>query len=103
MSDERPPYTLAEIDDLRERVDTHRALSAAIDRWPEVSHLASTAASPGLLVSQLCELLGVDETGAKAVTEIQLRRVTVEHRTNITAQLDEMEAELARALARGDD
>ncbi|MET0821844.1 MAG: hypothetical protein ABWY58_12835 [Aeromicrobium sp.] len=102
MSDEQHRYTPKEVDDLRERVDIFRALTAATDRWPEVAHLASTAPSPRLLVEQLCALLGVNELAATAVTEMQIRRVTEDQRTNIHAQLAELESELARALGEED-
>jgi DNA gyrase/topoisomerase IV subunit A len=101
MSDEQHRYTPEEIDDLRERVDIFRALSAAIDRWPEVARLAFAAASPRLLVEQLCELLGIGEAGATAITEMQIVRLSEAQREKIRSQLAEQEAELARALEQG--
>ena len=103
MSDEPHRYTRAEIDDLRERVDVYRALSAAVDRWPEVSRLASTASSPSVLAEQLSDLLGVNELAARAVTEMQIGRVTGDQRTNILAQLAESEAQLRRAREQQED
>ena len=102
MSDNHQ-YTPGDIADLRERVDIYRALVAAVNRWPEVARLVFDASTPGLLIEQLRALLDVSEVGARSVTEMQLSRIPVDERAKILHQLESSEAELARALAQGDD
>jgi len=96
-------YTPVEIIDLRERVSIFQALSDALERWPEVSRLVFEAEMRSDVVEQMAHLLGVTETVAAAVGEMQLMRASKDGRSKIRLQLDESKAQLAQALAQRDD
>lgn len=73
-----------------------QALDSALERWPEVSALAWEADSSEEFIIRLGALLGIDETQATAVADLQFRRIPREQRALIRAQVDEMQAEIAR-------
>ncbi|MCD9152945.1 DNA gyrase subunit A [Aeromicrobium duanguangcaii] len=78
-----------------DRLHIMQALDSALERWPEVSALAWEAESTEEFITQLGELLGIDETQATAVADLQLRRIPREQRAWIRAQVDEIKVELA--------
>lgn len=72
-----------------------QAIDNSLERWPEVSALAWEADSSEEFVIHLRALLGLDETQATAVRDLQLRRIPREERARIRVRVDELKAELA--------
>ncbi|MFD1827053.1 MULTISPECIES: hypothetical protein [Mumia] len=72
------------------RIDTLDALDKALSRWDEIAPLAAEVEDGDDLIHRLADLLDVDRTGARAVAEMQLRRVArVERRRIREALTDE--------------
>jgi len=82
------------VDELREQLAIYSAIHAAMTRWPEVSALAAEAEDPDDALQRLCSLLGVSELGARAILDMQLRRVTVLERERMAGRVRELEQEL---------
>lgn len=77
-----------------QRARTLEAISSAIARRAEVMDVVFSADSPEEAHRALIELLAVDEVGARAITELQLRRFTRSTRTQIESELKELRKEL---------
>ncbi|KAA1418267.1 hypothetical protein FE697_020790 [Mumia zhuanghuii] len=78
-----------------ERLQVLAALDTALTRWDEVTALGAASANASAFVHGLRSLLGVDEMGARAVTDLQLRRLSVRERTAIADEVADLRRELA--------
>lgn len=65
------------------------AVSSAIARRDEVMGVVSSADSPEAARCALIDLLAIDEVGARAILELQLRRFTLSTKAQIEAELSE--------------
>jgi DNA gyrase/topoisomerase IV subunit A len=80
--------------DARERVEDqihiYEALVAAIERRWEVYELLEGAEDPEAANRGLQALLGTDEAGARAVIDMQFRKLTVTERAKVAEGLREL-------------
>jgi DNA gyrase subunit A len=86
------------VDQLRDQAHIWEGIALAHERWLEVSTLAFDTDQPQSLVTGLIDLLNVDESQARAIAEMQIRRLgrlereLVQHRlAEIRQQLKEVE------------
>ena len=78
-----------------ERAHILRALAKALDRLDDVIALIRAADSAEAALSQLMELLDIDDVQARAILDMQLRRLAALERQRILDELAEREAEIA--------
>ncbi len=78
-----------------ERAHILRALARALDRLDEVIALIRASSSADAANEQLQGLLEIDETQARAILDMQLRRLAALERQKILDELAEREAEIA--------
>ena len=78
-----------------ERAHILRALAKALDRLDDVIALIRAADSAEAALSQLMELLEIDDVQARAILDMQLRRLAALERQRILDELAEREAEIA--------
>lgn len=79
---------------LSQQVRIFEALETALDRRQEVFELLGGAPDPDDARSRLQELLDIDDVGAEAVMDMQLRRLPASERDRITTQLRELRRSL---------
>ena len=82
-----------------ERAHILRALGKALDRLDAVIALIRAADSADAALTQLQDLLEIDETQARAILDMQLRRLAALERQRILDELAEREAEIADLTA----
>ena len=82
-----------------ERAHILRALGKALDQLDAVIALIRAADSADAALSQLQVLLDIDETQARAILDMQLRRLAALERQRILDELAEREAEIADLTA----
>lgn len=82
-----------------ERAHILRALGKALDQLDAVIALIRAADSADAALSQLQTLLEIDETQARAILDMQLRRLAALERQRILDELAEREAEIADLTA----
>ena len=82
-----------------ERAHILRALGKALDRLDDVIALIRAADSADAALSQLQALLDIDEVQARAILDMQLRRLAALERQRILDELAEREAEIADLTA----
>lgn len=63
-----------------------------MERRHDVLGVVESAADPDDAVAGVARLLGVDETGARAVLDAQLRRFTIRDRARIAEERDRLRA-----------
>ncbi len=78
-----------------ERAHILRALGKALDRLDDVIALIRAADSADVANEQLQALLEIDELQARAILDMQLRRLAALERQKILGELSEREAEIA--------
>ena len=78
-----------------ERAHILRALAKALDRLDDVIALIRAADSAEAALSQLMELLEIDDVQARAILDMQLRRLAALERQRILDELAERETEIA--------
>lgn len=88
------------VDNLRDQVHVLEGLAAALARWPEVSAIAFESDTPDTIVSDLVQLLDVDEVQAQAISDMQVRQLARLQRERIDNRLAETREQLA-AIERG--
>lgn len=88
------PATDQHVRSLRQRLEIYDALVAAADRRREVFEVVEAAPNGEVAIAHLVELLTVAELGARAVMDMQLRRLTVDERSRIRAWCEAARREL---------
>src|SRR5262245_53935464 len=76
------------------QIHIYEALAKAMDRRQEVFDLLVTSDDGESAQSDLQALLEVDEVGAQAVMDMQMRRLPTSERNRIMVALAELQAEL---------
>ena len=91
----------------RERAHLLRALLAAIDQNERTLQIIMTSESAGAAQSELMTVLGIDEVQARAVLDMQYRRLAGRERDQLTTdynslaeQIEEYEAIIGSAALR---
>jgi len=87
MSDRNPADDRAHIE---AQIHIYEALVSAVDRRWEVYDLLEGAEDTASASRDLQTLLGTDEVGAQAVTDLQLRRLTVTERAKMVDKLRDL-------------
>ena len=80
---------------LHERGRLLRAILAALDNIDAVKALVETTESPEAAQASVMELLGIEQDEARAVLDLQLRALSPQRRQLISAEYDQVVAELA--------
>lgn len=73
-----------------------RAILTAVERAPEVLEVVAACEDLDEAVAQLQSLLEVDEVGARAMMNVEFRRMTGEQQRGIRGRVLELEAERDR-------
>ena len=81
---------------LTEQLEIYEALDAALERRADVFQVIDSSESVDQARDALRDLLGISETGATAVLELQLRRIPGRERAKIAERCAEMRDELDR-------
>jgi DNA gyrase/topoisomerase IV subunit A len=91
-----------ELERVTEQREICRALVLALDRTPDVIAVLESSTSEDSALGALSELLGVDAIGARAIGDLQFRRV-IGRGARLRERLQELERtcdELAAVVAR---
>jgi DNA gyrase/topoisomerase IV subunit A len=81
----------------RRRLAVLRSVALGLDNARAVTDTLMAAENRAAALTALQELLGVDDTGALAIAELQWARLTKDTRPHIAQEIEELEAEI-RAL-----
>jgi hypothetical protein len=81
------------------QLEIYEALVAAQDRRAELLAIVEDAADQDAAIRGLSAGLGVSSIGARAVLDMQLRKLTVEDRSRFKAQRDALASDLERRRA----
>lgn len=92
------PDVEEQVRSLREYLAIYEALVAAQDRRREVFDVVESAQNTDVAIAALSNLLGIGGTGALAVMDMQLRRLTVDERSKIRERCDEVRRQLELIL-----
>jgi DNA gyrase/topoisomerase IV subunit A len=80
----------------RQRLAVLQSVALGLDNARAVSDtLMASENRAGALIA-LQELLGVNETGARAIAELQLARLTKDTSPHVAQEIEELEAEIRR-------
>ena len=82
---------------VKDRLDLLQALHDALLRWPEVSALGFASNSTDDFLSGLQELMGINDTQARAVSDMQVRRLPSLERKKIADELAQLKQEFGAA------
>jgi DNA gyrase subunit A len=99
------PSTEQQIENLEDRRELYDAIERVLAEPYELWQLLLDSPDPDAAVIALQDRFGLTEMGARAVIDVQLRRVTRRDRTRIEQELAEIDEQLAvlRARTSGDD
>ena len=78
----------------RQRLGVLRSIALGLDNARAVSDLLMASDDRAGALAGLQELLGVDETGARAVVELQWARLTKDTRPHVAREIAEIEAQI---------
>ncbi|MFC5949755.1 hypothetical protein ACFQH9_15885 [Pseudonocardia lutea] len=78
----------------RQRLAVLHSLALGLDNARAVSDTLMASENRAAALIALQELLGVDDTGARAIAELQWARLTKDTRPHVTQEIEEIEAEI---------
>lgn len=81
---------------VEERIQILSALCRAADSYAEIAGIIATSVDEAAAAAALQERLGTTESGARAVLEMQFRRLVPDQRESLRAQLKELTTQAGR-------
>ena len=81
---------------VEERIQILSALCRAADSYAEIAGIIATSVDEAAAAAALQERLGTTESGARAVREMQFRRLVPDQRESLRAQLEELTTQAGR-------
>lgn len=81
---------------VEERIQILSALCRAADSYAEIAGIIATSVDEAAAAAALQERLGTTESGARAVLEMQFRRLVPDQRESLRAQLEELTTQAGR-------
>jgi hypothetical protein len=78
----------------RSRLAVLRSVALGLDNARAVSDVLLASENRASALVALQELLGVDETGARAIAELQWARLTKDTRPHVQQEIEELDAEI---------
>ncbi|MEV6242777.1 hypothetical protein [Lentzea sp. NPDC051838] len=75
---------------VEQQIEILRALCQAADSYAEIAGIIATSADEATALAALQERLGTVEIGARAVLEMQFRRLLPDQRERLRSQLEEL-------------
>ncbi|GGU57208.1 hypothetical protein [Lentzea flava] len=79
-----------------ERIQILSAVCRAADSYAEIAGIIATSANEDVALAALRERLGTTEPGARAVLEMQFRRLMPGHRERLRSELEEWRSQVER-------
>jgi len=78
----------------RRRLSVLRSVALGLDNARAVSDTLMASENRAAALTALQELLGIDDTGARAIAELQWARLTKDTRPHVAQEIEEIEAEI---------
>lgn len=79
---------------VRRRLAVLRSVALGLDNARAVTDTLMASENRTAALMALQELLGVDDTGARAIVELQWARLTKDTRPHVAQEIEELEAEI---------